>query len=1533
MSARSRPLKRLLPAALALAAVLLAAGGDAAAQTPGAPTIDSVTPADGALEVAWTAPTNAGGSSIVAYDLRYIETSADETVDSNWKVEDNAWTSGTLEYKLEGLDGGFSYDVQVRAVNGGGDGDWSSTYTGVPLVGLPSIFSVLTAETTLTVSWNGPPHAGPGVVTSYDLRYIETSADETVDSNWTLKTRVWTSGLLLHVLTGLTSGTSYDVQVRVGTTSAGAWSALASGTPREHGETLATATTIPLDAARSGEIQPGTDVDYFKFTLTRSTGILIFTRGALDTVGELLDRNGTLIAENDDGYLSLGIRNFLVWHSLPSGTYYVKVTSHNEATGSYVLVTRPIADSTGRGNAQAMALGDHRNGLIDPSGETDWFTFTLVEQTDVVLRGSSQVDGELQDSSGQVVSGIVSFDLPSAGFAYLATLAPGKYYIEVTPWSQWSIGLYSVYVLEATEPGSTLATALPLRLSRIAAGTIDPNDDTDYFLIQLDETTHVRLSARGEEVRVHGELLDDSGNTVSDAVLHPVFTGPVGFQLLDELAAGTHYIKVTGSLNPGTGPDTGPYAVLMFEDVLYADFVDRCALVTTTLSDALSGCQWHLINSGQRKGTEDEDINVEDAWAITRGSGINVAVVDDGMHYEHRDLRDNVNTSLNHDYTGESEIFRPFETHGTAVAGLIAARDNSIGVRGVAPRAMIYGYNVLLDDTDFNEADAMSRNMATTAVSNNSWGPGDSPLPGRTSDLWERAVDAGVTDGFGDKGVVYVWAAGNGADDGDYGTLDEYANYYGVIAACAVNDQGKRTEYSEMGANLWVCAPSRDGDRASITTTANFHRYTGGFGGTSAAAPQVSGVAALVRSVDTSLSWRDVKLILAASARKNDQDNAGWETGALKYGSDTSDPERYEFNHEYGFGVVDAKEAVDLAGSWNKVPPMRKTGPVVSSGGVTVSIGGSWASRTISVDSDIDFTEFVQVDAMFDAPDFRDLQVELVAPSGAVSVLSVPEPDRCPYRRYFFLNPVNCELVGSFRFGSARHLGEDPSGRWTLRMRDRLTGGPSNRLDSWSITVYGHRSTPDAPTLNSVDPGDGSLIVSWTEPAMTGTSAVTGYEVRHIRSDASALSKAGDSAWTLVDVAGSAGTSQYTHTLTGLDNSVKRDVQVRAVNASGSGAWSVTARGTPGASNSEPFFPEGQKTSRTVLESAAAGVAIGAPVAARDADSDTFTYSLSGTDAALFDIDSSTGQLRVKDPLDHETKPSLEVTVSVTDSKDDNDDPDTATDATIDVEVVVDDADEPPKLMGDTAIPYSENGQDEVHAFSAVDPEGATVDFTLTGADADEFDLDPVTGKLEFKDSPDYENARDSDGHNDYEVRVEASAGAHSEDLDVTVTVVDVNEAIKVECDDPGDVAENSTRHVARCDANDPEDGRIVWELSGSDRGDFEIDAGVLRFKLLPDFERRADSNGDNVFRVTVRGFDGANRDSTDVTATVTDVDEPGTLSLSSAQPLVGTALTADLDDPDGENSVSWVWGDLPRSGRLDGHWWRHFGPVHPVGR
>ena len=114
-------LARLAPVVVVAVLCLFVALRYAIAQTtPAAPTIDSVTPGDTSLTVAWTAP--AGETGIIAYDVRHIETSADETDDANWTEMDNAWTSGALQYTITMLTNGTQYDVQVRAVNSNGDG-------------------------------------------------------------------------------------------------------------------------------------------------------------------------------------------------------------------------------------------------------------------------------------------------------------------------------------------------------------------------------------------------------------------------------------------------------------------------------------------------------------------------------------------------------------------------------------------------------------------------------------------------------------------------------------------------------------------------------------------------------------------------------------------------------------------------------------------------------------------------------------------------------------------------------------------------------------------------------------------------------------------------------------------------------------------------------------------------------------------------------------------------------------------------------------------------------------------------------------------------------------------------------------------------------------------------------------------------------------------------------------------------------------------------------------------------------------------
>ena len=139
------------------------------------------------MTVAWSAPSRDGGSPITAYDLRYIRTDADETMESNWTVmtimEEAWWASGggSLQYVITGLTGGTQYDVQVRPVNAAaGTGPWSPTAIGTaaPPVA-PAEPQYLTAavavdEARVDLSWTVPISSGGAPITGYK---VEDSTD------------------------------------------------------------------------------------------------------------------------------------------------------------------------------------------------------------------------------------------------------------------------------------------------------------------------------------------------------------------------------------------------------------------------------------------------------------------------------------------------------------------------------------------------------------------------------------------------------------------------------------------------------------------------------------------------------------------------------------------------------------------------------------------------------------------------------------------------------------------------------------------------------------------------------------------------------------------------------------------------------------------------------------------------------------------------------------------------------------------------------------------------------------------------------------------------------------------------------------------------------------------------------------------------------------------------------------------------------------------------------------------------------------
>ena len=243
--------------------------------------------------------------------------------------------------------------------------------------------------------------------------------------------------------------------------------------------------------------------------------------------------------------------------------------------------------------------------------------------------------------------------------------------------------------------------------------------------------------------------------------------------------------------------------------------------------------------------------------------------------------------------------------------------------------------------------------------------------------------------------------------------------------------------------------------------------------------------------------------------------------------------------------------------------------------------------------------------------------------------------------------------------------------------------------------------------------------------------------------------------------------------------------------------------------------------------------------------------------------------------------------------------------------ITVTDVDEAPGSDAGEAHPtVEENRTDYVGRFTASDPEGDAITWSaLSGSDAGDFDFDTSSGDLTFKTPPDFDTPQDANRDNVYLVNVNASAGGKTGTLAVTVTVTNVNEAPEIAGPDSVDFAEDGRGMVASYSATDPEGGTVVWQaLAGVDSGAFTFSNGVLRFAAPPDFEDPTDAGGNNEYRITVRASDGPNDDRYDVTVTVGNIEEVGTLALSSEQPQTETVLTATLTDPDRVLSASWTW-------------------------
>jgi subtilisin family serine protease len=506
------------------------------------------------------------------------------------------------------------------------------------------------------------------------------------------------------------------------------------------------------------------------------------------------------------------------------------------------------------------------------------------------------------------------------------------------------------------------------------------------------------------------------------------------------------------------------------------------------------------------------------------GKGIKVGVVDTGIEAAHEDLAANVDLTHSINFLGGSDPTPSSGTvgfdHGTQVAGIIGAvAFNGKGGRGVAYNAVLRGYNYVAPGVAQTNAelsaslggsvasadnDLFNLSIGSTANALQSYSQAISMISGATLSL-----RAGL-------GAAIVNTAGNDFNDieGNSSPLCAVARQYSVscgdpandvrrggdtpIVVGALNAAGTHASYSNTGSALWISAPggefglnstyygpgaqnydpaivttSRDGctntaygkavnplDDMGANPLATNCQYTAVMNGTSAATPNVSGVVALMLEANPKLSVRDIKYILAKTAKHVDPSFTGVTSSTVISGTPVTleqgwvtNAAGYEFSNRYGFGAVDAAAAVAAAKAYSTYLPALQNSKnytfLVAPPATITAMTTTGGFLTFPVSETFPTVEFVVVFINMDAtPGLPCNQIELTSPSGTKSILL-----------HAANGFTNTAIVNS-RFESNAFYGEPVNGTWTLRFLDfcGLAGTPTvlSTTQNQVLLIVGH---------------------------------------------------------------------------------------------------------------------------------------------------------------------------------------------------------------------------------------------------------------------------------------------------------------------------------------------------------------------------------------------------------------------------------------------------------------------------------------------
>ena len=370
----------------------------------------------------------------------------------------------------------------------------------------------------------------------------------------------------------------------------------------------------------------------------------------------------------------------------------------------------------------------------------------------------------------------------------------------------------------------------------------------------------------------------------------------------------------------------------------------------------------------------------------------------------------------------------------------------------------------------------------------------------------ENAVLAGATNLRAGKGAIYVkssgnsWATTNNANnDSDMPNWDANFDYSSsepeVITVGALNADDTRSSYSTPGASLWISGYGGEGgydssiysasgsdietammtvdrsgcslgnsrtgnsspygknkfnlagfsfsDQTNLNPNCNYHSH---FNGTSAAAPTVSGVVALMLEKNPNLTWRDVKHILASTATQVDASSSKTVQGISQY-SWVTNAANYKYNPIYGFGKINAADAVTSAGNYTAGSLGNQIAYMTDSGTINATINSLAVNQyqiTVSNRDGYDgIIEWIRIGVQINHADPSEFGMRLVSPSGTTHNIMFP------------YTAVTTNPSGStFELGIGGFYGESVAGTWTLYIDEYTDDGIDGVLQQWDIRTW-----------------------------------------------------------------------------------------------------------------------------------------------------------------------------------------------------------------------------------------------------------------------------------------------------------------------------------------------------------------------------------------------------------------------------------------------------------------------------------------------